>query len=53
MLVTFIGWTLATAFYTVNKDQKAAHAVLGIIPLFYFFYNIGACALRDVIDEGH
>ncbi|KIM26163.1 hypothetical protein M408DRAFT_330739 [Serendipita vermifera MAFF 305830] len=40
MLITFIGWTLATAFFSTNGDRNAANAVLGIIPLFYFAYNI-------------
>jgi len=41
MLITFIAWTLATAFYTTrNHPPAAGHAVLGIIPLFYFAYNI-------------
>ncbi|CAG7848350.1 Lactose permease [Serendipita indica DSM 11827] len=40
MLITFIGWTLATAFFSTRGDKSAAHAVLGIIPLFYFAYNI-------------
>ncbi|KAG8843624.1 hypothetical protein FRB91_003237 [Serendipita sp. 411] len=40
MLITFIGWTLATAFFSTRGDRHAANAVLGIIPLFYLAYNI-------------
>lgn len=41
MLVTFIVWTICSARYAMNNNDKgAAKAVIGMIYIYYFCYNL-------------
>lgn len=40
MLVAFVVWTICSARYTETKSHAAAKAVIGMIYIYYFFYNI-------------
>ncbi|KIW80635.1 hypothetical protein Z517_07251 [Fonsecaea pedrosoi CBS 271.37] len=40
MLVTFIVWTICSARYAITGSKGAANAVVGMIYIYYFWYNI-------------
>ena len=40
MLVTFIVWTICSARYAITQSHAAAQAVVGMIYIYYFFYNL-------------
>ncbi|KIV94782.1 hypothetical protein PV10_02514 [Exophiala mesophila] len=40
MLITFIVWTICSARYNITRDKSAANAVVGMIYIYYFWYNI-------------
>lgn len=40
MLATFTVWTICSARYQIEKSKSAANAVVGMIYIYYFWYNI-------------
>ena len=40
MLGTFIVWTICSARYVETGSKAAAKAVIGMIYIYYFFYNL-------------
>lgn len=40
MLCAFIVWTICSARYTIAGNHAAAQAVVGMIYIYYFFYNL-------------
>jgi len=40
MLVAFVVWTICSARYSITKSHSAAQAVVGMIYIYYFFYNL-------------
>jgi len=40
MLVTFVVWTICSARFAINGSRAAANAVVGMIYIYYFFYNM-------------
>jgi len=40
MLVAFIVWTICSSRYTETGNKGAAKAVVGMIYIYYFFYNL-------------
>lgn len=40
MLVCFTVWTICSARYAIGKSTSAANAVVAMIFVFYFFYNL-------------
>jgi len=40
MLCTFISWTICSARYSTTGSHAAAQAVVGMIYIYYFFYNL-------------
>jgi MFS family permease len=40
MFVTFIVWTICSARYSMTKSAAAGRAVIGMIYIYYFFYNL-------------
>ncbi|KIX03380.1 uncharacterized protein Z518_06932 [Rhinocladiella mackenziei CBS 650.93] len=40
MLGTFIVWTICSARYAIDGSKSAANAVIGMIYIYYFWYNI-------------
>jgi MFS family permease len=40
MLVAFIAWTVCSSRYAMDGSSSAAKAVIGMIFIYYFFYNL-------------
>ena len=40
MLVTFIIWTICSSQYAMTGSHTAARAVVGVIYIYFFFYNL-------------
>ncbi|KKY18011.1 putative hexose transporter protein [Phaeomoniella chlamydospora] len=40
MLCAFIIWTICSARYSISENRAAAKAVVGMIYIYYFFYNL-------------
>jgi MFS family permease len=40
MLGTFIVWTICSARYSIDKNKSAANAVIAMIYIYYFWYNM-------------
>ena len=40
MLIAFVVWTICSARYAIAGNRAAANAVVGMIYIYYFFYNL-------------